>query len=172
MLPLAALSIYIYYLGVDTVLLLLGYYKNLKSPSHFEKIFSDFINSSGFKSTTASNKTLTSAEVKTAFAALRSCMLSGVNSKLKMLKILSGISPLLGLLGTVSGMMISISAASQTSSSAVSEGISKALITTQAGLSIAIPALIMALCAGSIIQRILVKLSKYESSLLKKGSLI
>ncbi len=52
-------------------------------------------------------------------------------------------APLLGLLGTVAGMLITFSgmaAGNQAPIDTISTGISKALVTTQAGLVIAIPA--------------------------------
>ena len=54
----------------------------------------------------------------------------------------ANIGPLLGFLGTVSGMIHAfeaIAAADQVSAKLVASGISEALITTQAGLLIAIP---------------------------------
>jgi biopolymer transport protein ExbB len=63
---------------------------------------------------------------------------------LTVLEIIAGISPLLGLLGTVLGMVTvfnAITAQGLGNPQVLSDGISKALITTVAGLSVAIPAL-------------------------------
>lgn len=63
---------------------------------------------------------------------------------LAVLEIVAGAAPLLGLLGTVLGMMdvfSVISAEGLGDAQALSEGISKALITTVAGLCVAIPTL-------------------------------
>ena len=63
---------------------------------------------------------------------------------LLMLEIIAGIAPLIGLLGTVLGMVSvfdAITAHGLGDAQVLSEGISKALITTVAGLSIGIPAL-------------------------------
>lgn len=63
---------------------------------------------------------------------------------LTVLEIIAAVSPLLGLLGTVLGMVTvfnAISAAGLGDPNVLSAGISKALITTVAGLCIAIPAL-------------------------------
>lgn len=63
---------------------------------------------------------------------------------LTVLEIVAGISPLIGLLGTVLGMVTvfdAISARGVGNPQILSEGISKALVTTIAGLSIAIPSL-------------------------------
>lgn len=59
---------------------------------------------------------------------------------------IAGITPLLGLLGTVSGMIKIFSVIAELGvgqASALSEGISEALYTTALGLTIAIPALVM-----------------------------
>lgn len=63
---------------------------------------------------------------------------------LLLLEIVAGISPLIGLLGTVLGMVTvfdAITAYGLGDAQVLSDGISKALITTVAGLSVAIPAL-------------------------------
>ena len=63
---------------------------------------------------------------------------------LTLLEIIAGISPLIGLLGTVLGMVTvfkAITAHGIGNPQVLSEGISKALITTVAGLVVAIPAL-------------------------------
>lgn len=63
---------------------------------------------------------------------------------LTVLEIVAAISPLLGLLGTALGMVTvfdAITAQGLGNPAVLSEGISKALITTVAGLSVAIPAL-------------------------------
>lgn len=64
---------------------------------------------------------------------------------LSWLAIISTISPLLGLLGTVIGVMdtfLGISAAGSASISAIAPGVAEALVTTVAGLTVAIPAAI------------------------------
>lgn len=63
---------------------------------------------------------------------------------LTLLEIVAGVSPLLGLLGTVLGMVAvfnAITVAGIGNPQILSEGISQALVTTVAGLCIAIPAL-------------------------------
>jgi biopolymer transport protein TolQ len=61
------------------------------------------------------------------------------------LAVIGTVSPLMGLLGTVIGIMntfLGITAAGSTNISAVAPGIAEALITTVAGLSVAIPAVL------------------------------
>jgi len=70
--------------------------------------------------------------------------LAWVERRIPFIGVLAGAAPLAGLLGTVSGMLVTF-AGLATSSTAqpidkISVGISEALITTQAGLLIAIPA--------------------------------
>jgi len=62
--------------------------------------------------------------------------------RLSILAVLVAVAPLLGLLGTVVGMVDTFNAIathSAANSSVLAQGISKALITTQAGLAAAIP---------------------------------
>ncbi|MDR2876755.1 MAG: MotA/TolQ/ExbB proton channel family protein, partial [Chromatiales bacterium] len=69
---------------------------------------------------------------------------SELERHLNMLGTIASISPLLGLLGTVTGMVKVFTAISVTgggNTAALAGGISEALITTVAGMSIAIPAL-------------------------------
>ncbi|BDS08305.1 flagellar motor protein MotA [Oceaniferula spumae] len=78
------------------------------------------------------------------FTAFELDRLAWVERRLPFIGVLAGAAPLAGLLGTVSGMLVTF-AGLATSSTAqpidkISVGISEALITTQAGLLIAIPA--------------------------------
>ena len=92
--------------------------------------------------------------------------MSGVERRLLSLKILSGTAPLIGLLGTVAGMMICISSAADSGS--VADGISTALITTQAGLVAAIPAWIIAMFATAQTQKLLINLARRESAMIRR----
>ena len=71
-----------------------------------------------------------------------------IDRRLPFLYVLISAAPLTGLLGTVTGMLPTFrglgSSSSQTPIDLISQGISQALITTQAGLIIAIPASIAA----------------------------
>ena len=80
--------------------------------------------------------------------------LSFLERGLVWLATVSTIAPLLGFLGTVSGMIHAfdaIAAADQVSAKLVASGISEALITTEAGLIVAIPA---SLCHNFFLQQI------------------
>lgn len=84
--------------------------------------------------------------------------------------ILSQSAPLLGLLGTVGGMMITFESITQFGvgdPTVMAQGISKALLTTQAGLLVAIPVLLgvhfMEYLANKLISPELVSVSKEVS---------
>lgn len=90
---------------------------------------------------------------------------------LVVLETVAGISPLLGLLGTVLGMIkvfqvISEQGLGQTQS--LSGGISEALITTVFGLSIAIPALIAYNYFNHKVEDLILDIEKYSARLLEK----
>ena len=86
--------------------------------------------------------------VRARFAEVINSYLSGIDSRRTYLLILVTTAPLMGLLGTVMGMLTTFSGlAISTAGSTVDQiaaGISEALITTQTGLIIAIPAYVMA----------------------------
>ena len=88
------------------------------------------------------------SQVQSRFAEVINSYLSEVDTKRNYLLILITTAPLMGLLGTVMGMLTTFSGlAISTGGSTVDQiaaGISEALITTQTGLIIAIPAYVMA----------------------------
>ena len=95
------------------------------------------------------NETIdTVPQVQSRFAEVVNAYLSEVDSKRSYLLILITTAPLMGLLGTIMGMLTTFSGlAISTGGSTVdqiADGISEALITTQTGLIIAIPAYVMA----------------------------
>jgi biopolymer transport protein ExbB len=81
---------------------------------------------------------------------------------------ISTVAPLLGFLGTVSGMIHAfdaIAAADQVSAKLVAGGISEALITTEAGLIVAIPASLAHNLFLSLIDRFVVEMEESSSEL-------
>lgn len=75
-----------------------------------------------------------------------------ITGKVGTILLLSGTAPLLGLLGTVQGMIDNFSVMARIGTadgSQLTQGISKALVTTQAGLLVAIPGLL----AGGVLYR-------------------
>ena len=89
-----------------------------------------------------------------------------MDRRILFLKVLSSVAPLIGLLGTVSGMCASIASAGE-NPQGVADGISVALITTQAGLVVAIPSWIIAICASALASKILAILSHRESQMIR-----
>ena len=82
-------------------------------------------------------------EAQRSYAAFELDEMAWVERRLPFLAILISTAPLLGLLGTVAGMLITFSGMAAGNSApidTISTGISRALVTTQAGLVIAIPA--------------------------------
>ncbi|NNE08756.1 MAG: MotA/TolQ/ExbB proton channel family protein [Gemmatimonadetes bacterium] len=87
------------------------------------------------------------------------------------LEAIAGIAPLLGLLGTVVGMIRVfrvIASVGVGDANALSAGISEALITTAVGLSIAIPALAAYHFFSSRIEEIVLEMERVSSLLLAK----
>ncbi len=75
---------------------------------------------------------------------LRTGQLSFIQQEIGLISLLSTVAPLLGLLGTVSGMITTFSVIAQFGTGnarALAGGISEALLTTQSGLIIAVPGL-------------------------------
>lgn len=83
-------------------------------------------------------------EIERGFAAFELDEMAWVERRLPFLGVLIGAAPLLGLLGTVAGMLATFGGMAAAGRGApidtISSGISKALVTTQAGLVIAVPA--------------------------------
>jgi biopolymer transport protein ExbB len=90
----------------------------------------------------------TVGDVRSRFEEIHNAYLSRIDRQRKFLYILIGVAPLLGLLGTVTGMLSTFQGLSSGGGSdtvdLIAGGISEALITTQTGLIIAIPAYIIA----------------------------
>ncbi len=87
-----------------------------------------------------------SADALMRIEAVRARIIPAVNSRITVLSVLVTIAPLMGLLGTVIGMLATfrvLSSAASTAVELVAEGIRIALITTQTGLMIAIPGYIL-----------------------------
>lgn len=90
---------------------------------------------------------------------------------LVILETVAGIAPLLGLLGTVIGMIKVFRVITQQGlgqTQALSGGISEALITTVVGLSIAIPALVAYNYFNHKVEDLVLEIEKYSGQLLSK----
>lgn len=96
----------------------------------------------------------------------RDNLLRRSNAHITTILLLSSLAPLLGLLGTIEGMVDNFTVIARVGiadSSQLTAGISKALITTQGGLLVAIPGLI----AGGVLYR---KLGKLKNRLSLVGT--
>jgi len=88
--------------------------------------------------------------------------------RLKFVRIMAATAPLLGLLGTVAGMLKTFSAMGLregfTAIDLIASGISEALITTETGLSIAIVGLVLLWALTSCRRRLLVRFESREAA--------
>ncbi len=102
------------------------------------------------------------------FAELRAAELHGFERDLRVMKVCIGAAPLLGLLGTVTGMLATFAALGGGSGGdktmdLVAKGISEALITTETGLVVALPGLFFQYQLGRKYERYKVFLAHLES---------
>ncbi|MEY3000900.1 MAG: hypothetical protein RL648_1114 [Verrucomicrobiota bacterium] len=145
MIPLAGLALLIYFEAM-AMILRLGKSKVKKTPREVWSVWIDnpalgsghigevirFVVGNGIRS----------SEALLRVEAVKTKLLPDINSRIVVLSILVTIAPLMGLLGTVIGMLTTFRGLATASGQAVdlvAEGIRVALITTQTGLMIAIP---------------------------------
>ena len=145
MFALLALSLYLYYLGFELWL-------RMRSvvPNDLQSIPRD--RWAGFKQGGRVDQIMrycladhqNREETRKRFEQIRQSESSYLNRRLRFLLVLASSAPLIGLLGTVAGMLRTFAGLSMEESYKMdlgASGISQALVTTQAGLLIAIPAL-------------------------------
>ena len=156
MAPLAVLAFYLYFSGIGLCARLAKIKRICDSDGLFRSAFEDL-----------SGRRNLARDAKAKFSRLRMELMAGVDRRIMFLKILSSVAPLIGLLGTVSGMCASIASAGD-DPQGVADGISVALITTQAGLVVAIPSWIIAICASALSAKILAVLSRRESVMIRE----
>ncbi len=116
-------------------------------------------------------ESLETAEIKEAIEDQGRQEVARLEKGLVFLETIAGIAPLLGLLGTVLGMIqvfdvITIEGQAKTAS--LSSGISQALITTVAGLSIGIFALVFYNFFSNKAESLVLEVEKFSSQLIKK----
>jgi biopolymer transport protein ExbB len=115
-------------------------------------------------------QTLTIKTVGRRFSEVRLNVISAIDRRLLVLNTLVAAAPLAGLLGTVMGMLSMFSGLSQGKGPAgmqrVADGMQEALITTQTGLTIALPGLFIALIIRSKRNHIAATLVRLESQIL------
>lgn len=119
------------------------------------------------------NKNLSNNELKELISDQGRQEVRSLEKGLVVMETIAGIAPLLGLLGTVVGMIkvftvISEQGLGQTQ--ALSGGISEALITTVVGLSIGIPSLVLYNYFTDKAENLIMDIEKFTSQLLRKLS--
>ena len=100
---------------------------------------------------------------------------SSLNRGLPTVAVLAAVSPLLGLLGTVTGMIEtfqSITLFGTGDPKLMSGGISQALITTQLGLAVAIPLVLFHSLLTGRVNRLVERLGKFSSEMLTDSELV
>ena len=151
MIPLALIACFIYWTAFDAFFYFSNHRFYKTSRSDLEKCVQNPLQATGeirdmveYSQFGVSSMT----EVRARFDEIQSVYLSKVDRQRKFLYILIGVAPLMGLLGTVTGMLATFRGLSSGSGTEtvdlIAGGISEALITTQTGLIIAIPAYIIA----------------------------
>ena len=155
MLPLLGLAVFMYYTALDLYLRLRMHFL-LRSKVY--QLSDDALKSELSNSLiTLKQLLLTEAtsthEVRRHFKQVRQEYLPIINRRIRFLAIIITACPLVGLLGTVTGMLVTFNGMIVPHGSKfenIIEGISEALITTQTGLLVSIPALVV---LSFIIQR-------------------
>ncbi len=113
---------------------------------------------------------LTIKTVQRRFAEVRLNIIAAIDRRLLVVNTLTAAAPLAGLLGTVMGMLAMFAGLAQgkgqAGMQAVASGMQEALITTQTGLTIALPGLFIALIVKGKRDHISASLARLESLIL------
>ena len=172
MVPLVFLAFIIYFTAMEMVLFFRRGNHDKVPEAQYEKWIDDPARGEGHVGEIISYVRDESAdsteEVRNRFVEISTAALPVVDARLMFLNILVTVAPLLGLLGTVIGMLSTFKALSSGSGKTidlVAEGISEALITTQTGLVIAIPGYLLV----AMIQK---KRNQYAAFLVRLESLV
>ena len=175
MFPLCILAIAIYCLGFDMLLylkknnikLVKGWKSWIQNPKDAPPDISEIIIYS-------QENVSASKQLRQRFEEINNSLLGEIDRKLIFLNTLVASAPLMGLLGTVIGMLGTFSAISSGGGSEtvdmVAAGISEALITTQTGLFIALPGIFLILIINrkkSAIKSAILRLESYTLTSLK-----
>lgn len=152
MIPLFALAIYLFITGFRLLFYVWGEKLGKKNSAVWRKWIEDPASAKGpigniiqyTQDHVQSNK-----DVHNRFGEVRESVLGVVNRNLGMLDTLVAAAPLMGLLGTVIGMLTTFDGLAQSAGSQTQEvvaaGIKEALLTTMTGLTIALPGLFLAM---------------------------
>lgn len=104
--------------------------------------------------------------VRARFEEIRMAYLSVIDRRLKLLQTLITAAPLIGLLGTVIGILMTFDGLTGQGMQYISLGISKALVTTQCGLIVALPALFFVMMIQRRKHAIIAELAKLENQII------
>ena len=176
MVPLLILTVFIYYTALDLL---------LRLQTHFlVRSGVDRMSDAEIATHSRSDRTVLrgllvedardAVEVKRHFVEVTNEYLPGVNRRLRFLGVIITLGPLMGLLGTVTGMLSTFEGLIEGQGDKlenVAHGISEALITTQTGLVISIPAMvILSLIAQrrNRLRRCIARLERYNTCLVLK----
>mgnify|MGYP002857085801 CR=1 FL=1 len=178
MVPLAALTVFMYYTVLD-LWIRLQYHFLIRSGVH-RMSDSEISVRAGTDQPALGQLILHDAEntdeVKRHFVEVENEYLPAVNRRIRFLGIIITIGPLMGLLGTVTGMLSTFQGLVLSQGDKfqnVVHGISEALITTQTGLIISIPAMvILALVVQrrNHLRRCIARLERFNTCLILKIS--
>lgn len=176
MAPLLALTVFIYYTALELLLRLESHFL-IRSKVHRmtdNQIATQTRNGLKNLRRLLLEDTTSVPELKRRFLEVRNEYLPVVNRRIKFLAVLITIGPLVGLLGTVTGMLSTFSGMAADQGSRfdnVIQGISEALITTQTGLVIAIPAVVilsLIVQKRNLLERCIARLERYNTCLVLK----
>ncbi len=113
-----------------------------------------------------------SKHVRNRFEEVRQSILTNIERRLRFMNMLVATAPLMGLLGTVIGMLGTFAAISSgggaETAAMVADGISEALITTQTGLFVALPGIFLVLIIRRKMHAIEAALARIEAISLTK----
>lgn len=148
MLPLWVLTLFIYYTAVE---LFIWLNRHLLVRERLHRLDDDALHvhlseNGGGVSGLLLKGAENAGQVKRHFNLLRQVYLPPIDRRIRFLSVVITAGPLLGLLGTVTGMLSTFDGmvrAQGNKFEEIVEGISEALITTQTGLIIAIPAMVL-----------------------------
>lgn len=148
MLPLFFLAVFIYYNAIELLLRVKGNFLLKRGVYKYsdDRLLAQIDLDNSYLRPFFIKQSASALEVKRHFFEVRKEYLPIINRRVRFLGIITATSPLVGLLGTVTGMLATFSGMVETQGTKfenVVEGISEALITTQTGLMISIPALVV-----------------------------
>lgn len=151
MLPLWLVTFFIYYTAFELLLWLNRHFLVRHSihrmdDSQLRTLFSNPTHGVSLPPALFVHNALSNRDIKRHFLLVRETYLPPIDRRLRFLAIIITTSPLLGLLGTVTGMLSTFNGLASHQGNKfeqVVQGISEALITTQTGLIVAIPGMIL-----------------------------